>query len=38
MVKENENLPDGRRVTRIQAKMYAVENADGAEETVILNF
>lgn len=38
MVEENGLLPNGQRVTRIQAKMYAVENADGEEETVLLNF
>lgn len=38
MVREDEVLPDGRRVVRIQAKMYTVAHADGEEETVILNF
>lgn len=37
-VRENERLPDGRRVIRIEPKLYVVENADGEEETVILTF
>ena len=37
-VRENERLPDGRRVIRIEPKLYVVENADGEEENVILTF